>query len=189
MGVKKLNLSTIQQYTEIEDASSIKHEYEGGEVLAMTGGSLNHGILCGNAYNELRAGVEQDDACNAFGSEIRIHIEAADAIVYPDAMVICGTIQTSEEDVEAVTNPVLIVEVLSKSTESYDRGDKFYKYQQLESFQEYVLVAQDKAVVETFFRKDTNVWEIARFSGLDAMVELKSIPVSIKMSQLFVKVN
>jgi Uma2 family endonuclease len=190
MGVKKTNYSSISQYLEVEYDSSIKHEYEGGKILAMTGGSINHGILCGNAYNELRSGLKKGQGnCNALGSEIRIHIKAADSIVYPDAMVICGKIEASSEDADAVTNPIIIVEVLSKSTESYDRGDKFYKYRQLDTLKEYILVAQDKPVVETFYKRESNVWEIARFIGLDTMIELKSLDITISMKELYVNID
>lgn len=186
MGVKKINFITIGEYIELEEASEAKHEYENGTVLAMTGGSLNHGFLCGNIYNELRTGIRNNQmSCKVVGSEVRVHIKQADAIVYPDTMVICEEINTSDEDKEAIINPLVIVEVLSKSTESYDRGDKFYKYSKLASFKEYLLIHQDKAVVETFFRTDENTWEIDRFIGLDRVVQLKSLPLSIEMEKLY----
>ena len=142
---------SISQYLELEYSSPTKHEYEGGEILAMTGGSLNHGILCGNAYNEIRSGLgKKGSNCNAFGSEIRIHIKAAEAIVYPDTMVICNEIETSDEDPEAVVNPILVVEVLSKSTESYDRGDKFLYYRSIPEFSEYLLVSQSEYFIEHY---------------------------------------
>lgn len=190
MGVQKAKYFSIGQYLELEEDAQVKHEYERGEILAMTGGSINHGILCGNAYSELRTELKKNGInCNAFGSEIRIHIEVADSIVYPDAMVICGAIETSSADTEAVINPILVVEVLSKSTESYDRGDKFYKYRQLDSFKEYILIAQQKPIVETFYKRESNVWEIARFTGLDATVEIKSVGLKIPMAELYVNVG
>jgi len=186
MGAQKLERASISQYLALEEKGLSKYEYADGQITAMTGGSINHGLLCGNIYSELRSGIERQGlACNALGSEIRIYIEKADAIVYPDAMVICGDIATSPEAVEAVTNPILVVEVLSKSTESHDRGDKFYKYRQLDTLQEYMLIDQSKAVVETFYRRDATVWEIARFMGLEQTVELKSIALSINMRALY----
>ena len=190
MGVKKIDFLSIKEYLEIEETSSSKHEYEKGKILAMTGGSINHGILCGNAYNELRTEIEKKKLkCDAFGSEIRIHIEKADSIVYPDAMIICGEIKTSKSDKESVINPVLIVEVLSKSTESYDRGAKFYKYQQLASFKEYLLIAQDQAVVDSFFKTENDSWEIARYSGLDTKLPIKSLGFEILLKELYVNVK
>lgn len=187
MGVKRIDHLSIEDYIEIEEGSQVKHEYEGGKVLAMTGGSINHGILCDNSYNELRSGLERNGIqCNAYGSEIRIHIEKVESIVYTDAMIICGNMEVSEKDTEAVINPLLIVEVLSKSTESYDRGEKFYKYRQLPSIHEYILINQDKPLVETFFKTEEGNWEIGnRFVGLDKDVELKCLNFQINMRKLY----
>ena len=190
MGVKKAEYQTIQEYLKHEYSSEIKHEYEGGQILAMSGGTINHGLLCGNAYSELRKNTEKEKIqCRTIGSEVRIHIKQADSIVYPDAMIICGDIEISDDDNEAVTNPILIVEVLSKSTESYDRGDKFYKYRQLSSFKEYILIDQEKPVVETFYKRENNIWEISRTTGLENTVEIKSVGIQIKMSDLYVNIN
>ena len=190
MGVQKLALPSIKEYLEYEDASEIKHEYERGEILAMTGGTLNHAILCGNAYSEIRNGIlKKAMPCTPFGSEARIHIAAVDSIVYPDTMVICGDMQVSDADKEAVINPLVIVEVLSKSTESYDRGAKFYKYQQLASFKEYLLIAQDQAVVDSFFKTENDSWEIARYSGLDTKLPIKSLGFEILLKELYVNVK
>lgn len=189
MGIKKPDFLSIREYLDFEYAAQNKHEYDRGEIFAMSGGTINHGVLCGNAYNELRKNIEADNIkCRTFGSEIRIHIKPADSIVYPDAMVVCGDLEISEEDKEAIINPILIVEVLSKSTESYDRGDKFYKYRQLESFKEYILADQEKAVVETFFKRDANIWEISRISGLDQVITIKSLGIKIKMSELYLDI-
>ncbi len=181
---------SISQYLALEADADFKHEYEQGKVLAMTGGPINHGILCGNIYNELRQGLSGNKGdCKAFGSEIRIHIEKAEAIVYPDAMVVCSDLLISSSDPEAVTNPALVAEVLSASTESYDRGNKFFKYRQLDSLREYLLIAQDLPMVETFYRKADNVWEITRFSGLEATLSLKSIGLEIPLQSLYVNVR
>lgn len=104
-------------------------------------------------------------------------------------MVVCGEIETSEADVDAVINPILVVEVLSKSTESYDRGDKFHKYRQLGSLKEYILINQAKVVVETFYKKEDNIWEISRVSGLDKSIEIKSLELKLKMSDLYTGVK
>lgn len=190
MGLKDVDYQSIKSYVEYEYSTEAKHEYERGEILMMSGGTINHGILCGNAYNELRSEIGKNTKnCRTIGSEVRIYIEKAESIVYPDAMVICGEIETSEEDKDAVINPILVVEVLSKSTESYDRGDKFYKYRQLDSLKEYILIDQEKAVVETFYKKENNIWEISRIAGLDQLIEIKSIEVNLKMEELYSGIN
>jgi Uma2 family endonuclease len=186
MGIKKPDHYSIAQYLQLEDHTETKNEYENGRILAMTGGSIAHGMLCGNIYNSLRNNLKNKKSpCTTLGSEVRIHIKIADAIVYPDTMVVCGPLQVSDEDSEAVINPVLIVEVLSKSTESYDRGDKFYKYRQLKSLKEYILIDQEKPVVESFFKQEDNVWEISRISGMDALLIIQCLDFSIKMNELY----
>lgn len=190
MGIKKADYHSIADYLVYEGNTEVKHEYEKGQILAMTGGSINHGMFCGNIYNGLRNGIDKDDInCTTVGSEIRIHISEANSIVYPDAMVICGDFETSEEDSEAVTNPILVVEVLSKSTESYDRGDKFYKYRQLPSLKEYILIDQEKPVVETFFKQEEGIWEISRVMGMDETLTIKSLDIKILMEELYFKVR
>lgn len=190
MGIKKPDTISIEAYLEHEYSSLAKHEYERGEVLAMSGGTLNHGILCGNIYSELRTGISKKKLdCTPIGSEVRIHIQPVDAIVYPDAMVICGNIQVSEQDLEAIINPLVVVEVLSKSTGNYDRGDKFYKYRHLSSLKEYILIEQEKPVVESFFKKEDNIWEISRVSGTDQTLLVKSLGVEILLEELYVNVK
>lgn len=190
MAIKKPDLRSIGEYLEYEYVAQGKHEYEKGEIFAMFGGTINHGVLCGNVYNELRRKIEAGDAnCRVIGSEVRIHIQRADSIVYPDAMVICEELQVSKEDSEAVINPTLIAEVLSKSTESYDRGDKFYKYRQLPSLKEYVLIDQEKPVVETFYKRENNIWEISRATGLEEVIEIKCLGFNLSLRELYVDVN
>lgn len=190
MGLNFFDYSSIENYVEYEYSTEAKHEYEKGQILMMSGGTINHGLLCGNAYNELRRGLDKSDLnCRVIGSEVRIHVEKAESIVYPDAMVVCGEIETSKEDKDAIINPIMVVEVLSKSTESYDRGDKFHKYRQLDSLKEYILVNQEKAVVETFYKKDSNIWEIARVSGLDQKVEIKSLSLILTMKELYIGIK
>lgn len=190
MGIKKPIYKSISSYLEAEAFSEIKHEFEGGAILAMSGGTINHGVLCGNIYSEIRKKLKDNTSdCKVFGSEIRIHIKKSDSIVYPDAMVICGDLEISEEDKNSIKNPILIIEVLSKSTGNYDRGDKFYKYRQLASFKEYLLINQDKKVVEIFLKSDDQKWEIVRISGHNETFTLQSINVNIQMADLYKNVS
>jgi len=105
-------------------------------------------------------------------------------------MVICGEVETSENDVHSVSNPILIVEILSKSTANYDRGDKFFLYKQIPSLQEYVLIEQDKAQVDVFYKRPgSDLWKISRFEGLNTKVKLQSIEIEIEMSELYFDIN
>lgn len=180
MAVEKRDFRTIPEYVAFETSVELKHEYDRGDILAMSGGTINHGIICGNIYNELRSGLNNNQTtCKVIGSEVRIHVAAAESIVYPDCMIVCDDIEVSEEDEQAIINPVVIVEVLSKSTGDYDRGDKFYKYRQLPSLKEYVLIDQDKPVIESYFKKDDNIWEISRVTGLGKEIPIKSLGIEI----------
>ena len=154
--------------------------------MAMSGGTINHGIIGNNINTELNNSIKaQGSDCLTINGDVRIFIESTDSFVYPDGMVICGPIETSEKDQNSVANPVLIIEVLSKSTESYDRGDKFHKYCSLPSFKEYVLIDQYKPVIDVLYRADSTYWKMDHsvensnsknhFSGLQETVLFFSV--------------
>lgn len=187
MKAHKLPKLSVEEYITQERESGIKYEYHNGDIFALAGGTLNHGLLCGNAYSELRNALkEKESDCKPLSSEVKLSLGSENSFVYPDAMVICGDIERSGVDKNAVRNPILIVEVLSKSTSNYDRGDKFYLYRQIPSLQEYVLIEQDKMQVEVFYKKPgTDSWKISRFIGNDGVLKLQSLDIEIKLSELY----
>lgn len=187
MKALKLPDLTFAEYIQQEIESDTKYEYHDGKIYAGAGGTLNHGKICGNVYAELRSKLKgKASNCLPFNSEIKLHIAKTGSYVYPDAMVICGDVETPENNEHAVTNPVLIIEVLSKSTAEYDRGDKFYFYRQIPGFREYVLIEQDRHIVDVHFKAaQTNMWRITRYQGLDAVVKLRSIGVEMGMEDLY----
>jgi Uma2 family endonuclease len=190
MGVKKAYGHSISEYLEYEANSEIKHEYEGGQILAMSGGTINHGLICTNSTAIIREKVRASaKKCTTIGSEVKIYIHPVDSFIYPDTMVICGPLETAEADPESITNPILVVEVLSKSTAGYDRGDKFFKYRQLPSLREYILIDQYQPVVESFFKREENVWEISRVEGLDQTFPIKSLDLSLSLADLYAEVT
>ena len=190
MGVQKLPKLSIAAYIQQERESGIKYEYHSGQIYALAGGTLNHAKLCGNSYSEIRKALEnKNSSCLPFTSEAKLAVHKknkANSFVYPDAMVVCGEIEPSELDKNAVTNPVLIVEVLSKSTSGYDRGDKFYLYRNIPSFKEYVLIAQDKHVVDVYYKPNgSDLWRITRYENLEDEIKLESLDIVITMSKLY----
>ena len=186
MAIQKARKYSVEEYIAIEDNSEIKHEYERGEVLAMSGGTMNHARLCQAMSKELDIELEKNSRnCETFGSELRIFIEKADCIVYPDASVFCEPCIVSGKEKNSATNPMIVVEVLSKSTESYDRGDKFFKYRQLDSLQEYILISQNEAKIESFVREKNGAWQIYRTEGLDAELEVSSLGLALKMGRIY----
>ena len=188
MGEYKLNTYSIAEYIALESSSNQKFEYFNGWIQALAGGTINHGIICTNVSTALQNAVLAKD-CIAINSEVKIYIERANSFVYPDAMVICNGIQTHDLDKNAVTNPTLIVEVLSDSTAKSDMGDKFFKYRMVDSFREYVVIRQDTAIVETFYREENGNWRISSFIGLDKDIQLHSIDKKISMGQVYLNVN
>ncbi len=181
-----MNHHTISQYLEIEYDSSEKHEFDAGRIWAMSGGTYHHGLICGNTHSAIKNETERQGlGCITLGTEVRIHIKTAEAVVYPDAMVVCGKVAFSEEDQEAVINPKVVVEVLSKSTSGYDRGQKFSKYRQLPSFQEYILIEQDMPYVESFFREDNNSWKISNVRNLEGSLFIESLQIFIPLADIY----
>jgi Uma2 family endonuclease len=150
---------SFAEYLAYEGDSGMKHEYVDGEILAMAGGSRRHNALASRISAALEGG--RKPGCVAFQSDQRIRIPATGKATYPDASMVCGQIVGDPADPSGITitNPVLLVEVLSPSTEQEDRGSKWQHYQQLESLQEYVLVGQGEPRVEHYRRLSSGAWE------------------------------
>jgi len=175
---------TIEEYLAFEANADLRHEYHLGEIFAMAGGTRNHSILGTNILTELNL-LGRKSGCTTFNGDMRIRIDAKNRFLYPEASVVCGPVEASEFDADSITNPVLIVEVLSESTEAYDRGEKFRLYRKLPSLQEYVLISQDRALVEVFTRKADNVWEMRAYAALEEMVALNSLSAEIAMTDVY----
>ncbi len=187
MKAHKLPKFSLEEYIQHEIQTKQKHEFHDGALFALAGGSLEHALLVGNIYAELRNGLKAKNSnCKPITSEAKLHIKKENKYLYPDCMVVCGEIEKSEDHKEALCNPMLIVEVLSKSTSEYDRGDKFYFYRQIPSLREYVLIEQSRYVVEVFYKKSKNsLWSISRYEGLAENVKLQSLGIEVNMKDLY----
>lgn len=175
---------TFAEYLEIEQLSrEVKHEYVGGEVFAMAGGTVEHAALAtalaGLLFDHLRGGP-----CRAYSSDLRIRIRAAEVATYADLAVVCDPIERDPESPTHVTNPRVVVEILSPSTEGYDRQQKRLYYQQLESLREYVLVAQERRCVEVWRREDGDDWSHATYEA-GARAPLSSIDFALDVDELY----
>jgi Uma2 family endonuclease len=148
---------TPQQYLTLEREAEYKSEYYKGEVFAFAGASLRHNLIAANVlatiHNQLRGGP-----CSAFSSDMRITIPQIPHYTYADVVVVCGKPQLDDDFKDNLVNPIVIVEVLSPSTESYDRGKKFESYQRITSLVEYVLISQDRPRIEQFLRQQDSRW-------------------------------
>src|SRR5205085_5629094 len=139
----------VEEYFAIEESSAIRHEFYGGEIFAMAGASLRHNRLVGNVYATLRTRLE-GSPCEAFSHDLRVRTPGG-LYTYPDVLVICGGIELSTDDrLDTVLNPTMLVEVLSDSTRDYDRGGKFALYRELPSLREYLLIEQTTVLVEHY---------------------------------------
>lgn len=187
----KAHTLSVEEYIQHEIETGQKYEYHDGMIYALAGGSLEHVLLIGNIYSELRNGLkEKRSNCKPITNDAKLYIEKENKYVYPDSMVVCGEIKKSDETKDALTNPILIVEVLSKSTSEYDRGDKFYFYRQIPSLREYILIDQSRYVVEVFLKKEKNdLWRISRYNSLDQMINIQSLDIEISMKELYFDID
>jgi Uma2 family endonuclease len=181
---------TIEDYFAIEESSTTKHEYFGGEIFPMAGASVRHNRIAGNVYAALRSSLRSSD-CEAFGSDLRVRTPGG-LYTYPDVLVVCGEIQLSGERLATVTNPTLIVEVLSASTKDYDRGQKFEIYKTIASLREYLLIEQDVSLVERHFRANnaaTDAWQRRHYDTPAAQIELDAFGITLLLAEIYERVG
>lgn len=186
----KVHLSPAEYYRR-ERAAEFKSEYFAGEVFAMAGGTVNHSLIKTNVTLGIGGALrKKNGGCLPFDSDLRVKVSQTGLRTYPDLTVICGPVEIDPEDEhgETAINPTLIVEVLSNSTESYDRGTKFSHYQTIATLKQYVLVSQGQPMVETFLRQTDGTWQYASFSGLEAVVPLRSLDIELPLAEVFMGV-
>jgi Uma2 family endonuclease len=176
-----------EEYLTIERNAEFKSEYFDGVAYAMAGGSERHNLIAANVIIAL--GVQlRDRPCRVYPSDLKVRVPNSKRFFYPDVSVICGETLFADEKKDVILNPVLVVEVLSESTEAFDRGKKFLSYQQIESVQEYLLMAQDEFVVEHYLRQEDG-WLYTKASGLDAALALPALNCRIALSDIYNKVT
>ena len=178
---------TREEYLAFEEKAEYKSEYYDGEVFAMAGGSRNHSVICFNFIRRVGEILDNKD-CVGFDSNMKLDISKANTYVYPDLMVICGDVQFVENRADIVANPMLIVEVLSPNTESFDRGKKFDYYRSLASLQEYVLVSQTEPLIEMFYKQNEKIWQYTVVRGVDEKVVLQTLQAEIALQDIYQKV-
>jgi Uma2 family endonuclease len=178
---------TPERYLELERAAETKSEYYRGEIFAMAGAKLAHTIIVTNLIAELRDQLRKRD-CTAHSSDARLAVKSDGLYTYPDVMVICGKPAFIDAHLDTVTNPIVIIEVLSKSTSSYDRGQKFESYRAIPSLMEYLTVAQDRPHVEHWTRQPENSW-LLREIDAGGSISLNCISVELHLNDIYEKVE
>lgn len=179
---------TEEVYLQYERTSVLKNEYYNGHIYAMAGASENHNLIAMNIAAILRAHV-RGGTCRAYPSDMRVKVVQTGLNTYPDFTVVCGPPQfVNPEKRDTLTNPIVIIEILSPSTESYDRGEKFQHYRTIDTLQEYILVAQNKYRIERFVRHDTNEWVLSDIAGIDASLALRTLQTYIPLAEIYEQV-
>jgi len=184
MEVKQPDRLNFDEYIALERSTNIRHEYHDGTVYAMAGGTLAHSMISGNTFGELRTALKgKGSDCRPFNSDLKLHIPSLNKFLYPDVMVVCGSIQ-SEGAYKGISNPSVIIEVLSKSTETYDRGKKFYYYRQIPSLKTYILIHQYAAQVEIFTRV-SDLWKITLIEGINQQIAIDTLDITLNMKDIY----
>jgi Uma2 family endonuclease len=177
-------LLSPEQYLDQERRAEFKSEYYRGEVFAMAGASFEHTLIKDNlareAGNQLKNG-----ACRVLTSDIRVRVHATGLYTYPDIVVVCDPPQFEDKHFDTLLNPSIIIQVLSDSTEKYDRGDKFREFRQIPSLKEYVLVSQNCALIERYVRQSNDDWLLTTFDDLSDAFEFASVAVRIALSEVY----
>jgi len=179
---------TAAEYLSMERNSSEKHEFAFGEIYAMGGASARHVEIVGNVVRELGNQLRQRP-CRVYSTDLRLCVDADHRYTYPDVVVVCDEPRFLDDQLDTLSNPDLIVEVLSESTRNYDRGDKFQQYRGIPSFREYLLVDQAKAHVERHSKQNDGTWLLWETDSLNDVIRLESIAVTLPVAEIYFKIE
>lgn len=178
---------TWKQFLDFERHSTTKHEFVDGEVFAMAGGSYSHGVIIGNVAWSLKNAL-RDRKCTVIPNDIRVLTPSA-LSTYPDVVVTCGP-EFDDDQKDTLLNPVVIVEVLSRTTEGFDRGRKFMNYRTIDALRDYILVSQYEWLVERFSRQErTDLWTLSTYDTPDAFVEVPSLGARLPMTEIYAQID
>ncbi|WP_394792837.1 Uma2 family endonuclease [Armatimonas sp.] len=180
---------TLEEYIAIEEASEMKHEFRNGEIVAMAGASPNHTFILADLVFLIRSQLKSG-GCRIASADMRVRMTPTGRYSYPDLVVVCGTPVFDDTKPQALLNPTIIIEVLSESTATYDRGDKFHDYRTLPSLTDYVLVAQDRASVEHYQRQgESDLWLYQAVEGLEATLLIGGLNLSLPLVDVYAQVD
>ncbi len=179
---------TPEEYLAIERQAEVKSEYWNGEMFAMVGASRKHNLIATNVVIELGLQLKRKP-CELYNNDMRVRIPATGLYTYPDVTVVCGEPQFEDQQVDTLLNPLLIVEVLSASTQNYDRGQKFSNYRTIESLAEYLLISQNEYRIEQSVKQADGRWLLTDIRTLEGVVELASIPCQLALREVYDKVS
>ncbi len=175
---------TPEEYLELEENTEPRHEYRDGAIIPMTGGTTNHNEIAGNLYNHLKFGLRQRNYRIYIG-DVKLWIPRHRIYTYPDVMVISGNPIYADQGTTTVTNPILITEVLSQSTQNYDQGEKFSAYRSIPDLQEYLLIDQTRYHIMQYTKQNDQQWLLTDYQNSEAVVSLKSVDFEITIADIY----
>jgi Uma2 family endonuclease len=179
---------TPEEYLRVERAAEWKSEFIDGEMYAMAGASPRHVLITTNVSGELRDRL-RDTPCTVYSADLRVATDRLRHYTYPDVVVACEPLQFVDEHQDTITNPVLIAEVLSESTEKYDRGAKFERYRAVPTLAEYLLVSQERVHIELYTRQPDGGWVLREWNEPSAEIDLASLRCRLKVAEVYAKVT
>ncbi len=188
MSTKKKHRFTPAEYLELERAAEVKSEFINGEIFQMSGASRRHNLIVTNIVRELSTQL-RGRPCETYAGDMRVRVSDAGLYTYPDVVAVCGKPSLEDRHFDTLMNPTLIVEVISPSTEAYDRGRKFEFYRKLPSLREYLVVSQDAPHVDRFVVDDLGRWSLTDASGLEDSFELTSVGCSLRLADVFDRIE
>lgn len=177
---------TPEEYLKIKRKAEYKSEYFNGEIFAMSGAKRNHNKITTNLSGLIWQHLKSKD-CESYSNDMRVFVLKTGLYTYPDIVVVCGEPKFQDKVSDTLLNPTLLIEVLSESTESYDRGRKFQNYRSVESLREYVLISQDEARIEKYVKSGDVFWTLSEAVGLDAEIEFSSIECRLALAEVYDK--
>lgn len=179
---------TPAEYLAFERQSDIKHEYFRGDLFAMSGASRQHVRIAVNATIVLGNQLARR-GCDVFNSDMRVKVSPTGLYTYPDLAIVCGRPRFEDKELDTLLNPSVIIEILSKSTEAYDRGEKFAQYRTLETLTDYLLISQTRPHIERFTRQEGGLWLLSESIGLDAVMPIESIQCQLPLAEVYDRVE
>ena len=184
MGLPEVQFISIEEYLETERNALCKHEYYQGEVFAMSGASLPHNLIFKNTFINL--GIKlQGKTCQPFGSDLRVHIPKNTMFTYPDITIICGDPETLDDKTDTMTNPSVIIEILSKTTRDYDKGQKFTLYRDINSLKEYLLIDSESIRIEKYIRNTDDSWLLRDYKMLTDRFIIETIEEELSLEEIY----
>lgn len=179
---------TPKEYLSIERKAEYKSEYFDGEIFAMTGASRRHNLISTNVITTLNKQIE-NRPCELYASDMRVRIPQTGIYTYPDIVVVCEEPQFEDEELDTLLNPLLIIEILSKTTENYDRGEKFEHYRSIDSLREYTLIAQKKCHIMHYVKQADSSWLLSETKSIDDILQLPSVNCELALVDVYRKVK